>query len=100
MRITKEIRGFCRNNGVKIYVSGERRNLVNLYDMRDDRLICNFELLGGFLIKGRNKKLPEIVWNFLPALIHNEQELVNTIKRIKFIIYEKAQASDVQLPGV
>nr|DAM85024.1 MAG TPA: hypothetical protein [Caudoviricetes sp.] len=87
MKVTKELRGFCRNNGMKIYVSGERRNLFNLYDMRDDRLICNWELLGGFLIKGKNKKLPIVVWDRLSPMIHDEQELVDAIKIIKEAIY-------------
>jgi hypothetical protein len=91
MKVTKEIRGFCRNNGMKIYVSGEKRNLFNLYDMRDDRLICNFELLGGFLIKGKNKKLNEATWALLPSMIHDEQQLVNTIKIIKGVIFEGAK---------
>lgn len=90
MRVTKELRGFCRNNGMKIYVSGESRNLFNLYDMRDDRLICNWELLGGFLIKGKNKKLNEATWALLPSMIHDEQELVNAIKVIKGAIYAAA----------
>lgn len=87
MRVTKELRGFCRNNGMKIYVSGERRNLFNLYDMRDDRLICNWELMGGFLIKGKNKKLPSACWECSPAMIHDEQELIDEIKKIKGVIY-------------
>ena len=87
MKVTKELRGFCRNNGMKIYVSGAARNLFNLYDMRDDRLICNFELLGGFLIKGKNKKLNEVTWALLPSMIHDEQELVNAIKVIKGAVY-------------
>ena len=91
MKVTKEIRGFCRNNGMKIYVSGEKRNLFNLYDMRDDRLICNFELLGGFLIKGKNKKINEATWALLPSMIHGEQQLVDTIKIIKGVIFEGAK---------
>ena len=87
MKVTKELRGFCRNNGMKIYVIGAARNLFNLYDMRDDRLICNFELLGGFLIKGKNKKLDDATWALLPSMIHDEQELVNAIKVIKGAIY-------------
>lgn len=87
MKVTKELRGFCRNNGMKIYVSGAARNLFNLYDMRDDRLICNFELLGGFLIKGKNKKLNDATWALLPSMIHDGQELVNAIKVIKGAVY-------------
>lgn len=90
MKVTKELRQFCRNNGMKIYVSGANRNLFNLYDMRTDRLICNWELLGGVLIKGKIKTLNEAVWSLLPAMIWNEQELVNAIKIIKVAIYETA----------
>lgn len=90
MKVTKELRQFCRNNGMKIYVSGANRNLFNLYDMRTDRLICNWELLGGVLIKGKIKTLNEAIWSLLPAMIWNEQELVNAIKIIKAAIYETA----------
>lgn len=90
MKVTKELRAFCRNNGMKIYVSGANRNLFNLYDMRTDRLICNWELLGGVLIKGKIKTLNEATWSLLPAMIWNEQELVNAIKIIKVAIYETA----------
>lgn len=90
MRVTKELRAFCRNNGMKIYVSGANRNLFNLYDMRTDRLICNWELLGGFLVKGKVKILPVVVWDRLSPMIHDEQELVDTIKIIKEAIYETA----------
>lgn len=90
MKVTKELRAFCRNNGMKIYVSGANRNLFNLYDMRTDRLICNWELLGGVLIKGKIKTLNEAAWSLLPAMIWNEQELVNAIKIIKVAIYETA----------
>lgn len=90
MKVTKELRQFCRNNGMKIYVSGANRNLFNLYDMRTDRLICNWELLGGVLIKGKIKTLSEAIWSLLPAMIWNEQELVNAIKIIKVAIYETA----------
>ena len=90
MKVTKELRHFCRNNGMKIYVSGANRNLFNLYDMRTDRLICNWELLGGVLIKGKIKTLNEAIWSLLPAMIWNEQELVNAIKIIKAAIYETA----------
>lgn len=92
MKVTRELRAFCRNNGMKIYVSGEKRNLFNLYDMRTDRLICNWELLGGVLIKGKIKTLSPGVWDALPAMIWNEQELVNAIKIIKGEIFETANS--------
>lgn len=92
MKVTKELRQFCRNNGMKIYVSGAGRYLFNLYDMRTDRLICNWEKKGGILIKGKIKTLNEATWALLPAIIHNEQELVDAIKIIKGAIFETANS--------
>lgn len=73
MRISTSLRNCAKNLGMKLWVSKkDGLEVVNLYDMRDDRLICNWNKYGdGYLVPAINKKLPD-EFGFHLCLVRNE----------------------------
>lgn len=73
MRISSGLRNCALNRGMKLWVSKKDGfEVVNLYDLRDDRLICNWNKYGdGSLIPAINKKLSsKFVFNTI--MVRNE----------------------------
>lgn len=73
MRIGSGLRNCALNRGMKLWVSKKDGfEVVNLYDLRDDRLICNWNKYGdGSLIPAINKKL-SAKFGFHTCMIRNE----------------------------
>lgn len=97
MRISSGLRNCALNRGMKLWVSKkDGLEVVNLYDLRDDRLICNWNKYGdGSLIPAINKKL-SAEFGFHTCMIKNEvimQGVLDAIAHdigLRKIVYGKA----------
>ena len=83
MRISSGLRNYALNRGMKLWVSKkDGLEVVNLYDLRDDRLICNWNKYGdGSLIPAINKKL-SAEFRFHTCMIKNEIIMIDVLDAI------------------
>lgn len=83
MRISTNLRNCAQNLGMKLWVSKkDGLEVVNLYDMRDDRLICNWNKYGdGSLVPAINKKL-SAEFGFHVCLVRNQEIMQGVLSAI------------------
>ena len=88
MYIGSHLKKFALKRGIKLWVTKHSNGdeVLNIYHVERDRLLCNFDGYNGKYLRGQHKLLNKEQFNRVPYTITNEQELTDFIKWLHQLI--------------